>query len=144
MNSREMGRDYLKRAERCGSEAENALQDGDYPMAVRRSQECIELVVKGILRAAAIEFPREHDVSDVFLGTAWASLGAPGWFVQRVPELARIMREITPKRGPAMYGFEREMKPAKDIFSAEDGGRAVGDAKSALETGRRFFQEWRE
>jgi hypothetical protein len=43
-----------------------------------------------------------------------------------------------------MYGFEREMKPAKNIFSAEDGGRAVGDAKSALETGRRFFQEWRE
>jgi HEPN domain-containing protein len=113
-------------------------------MAVRRSQECIELVIKGILRAAAIEFPREHDVSDVLLARPWGELGAPEWFVQRVPELARIMREITPKRGPAMYGFEREMKPAKDIFSAEDGGRAAGDARFVLEIGRRFFQEWRQ
>jgi HEPN domain-containing protein len=34
----------------------------------RRAQECIELSVKSVLRAVGVEFPREHDVSDVFLG----------------------------------------------------------------------------
>jgi HEPN domain-containing protein len=143
MNSREMAGDYLQRAERCMIEAENALRERDNPMAVRRSQECIELAIKGILRAAAIEFPREHDVSDVLLDTGWAGMGSPKWFVERVPNLARIMREITPKRGPAMYGFEREMRPAKDIFSVEDGVRAIAEARFVLEAARRFLQEWR-
>lgn len=56
--------------------------------------------------------------------------------------MARIMREITPKRGPAMYGFEKEMKPASAIFSQEDGMKAVEDARFVLETCKKFLQEW--
>ena len=143
MNSREMAGDYLQRAERCIIEAENALREGDNPMSVRRSQECIELAMKGVLRAASIEFPREHDVSDVFSSVAWEEIGSPSWFVERVEGLARIMREITPKRGPAMYGFEREMKPAHDLFSFEDGNKAINDARFVLGTCQKFLQEWK-
>jgi HEPN domain-containing protein len=45
MNSDEMAGDYLNRSARCQKEAENALNDGDYSMAVRRSQECIEMSI---------------------------------------------------------------------------------------------------
>ena len=142
MNNYEMAEDYLKRAARCLAEAENALKDGDHPMAIRRSQECIELSVKGILRAAAIEFPREHDVSDVLMSMEWGKIGSPGWFIERVEAMAKIMREITPKRGPAMYGFEMEMKPARAIFSSEDGIKATTDAGFVFDTCKKFLQEW--
>jgi len=137
-----MAEDYLKRSRRCLEEAENALKDGDYPMAIRRSQESIEPAIKGILRAASIEFPREDDVSDALINAQWKEIGSPGWFIDRVDGMARIMREITPKRGPAMYGFEKEMKPAKTLFSSEDGIKAMDDARFVCETCQRFLQEW--
>lgn len=143
MNTREMGRDYLSRAKRCLTEAEVALNEHDYSMTVRRSQECIEMAIKGILRLSGIEFPREHDVSDVLLKTEWKEIGSPSWFMDNIEKLARIMREITPKRGPAMYGFEKEMKPAGEIFSSDDGIKALNEARFVFETCQRFFLEWK-
>jgi HEPN domain-containing protein len=142
MNSYEMAEDYLARSQRCLTEAQNALKDNDYPMAIRRSQECIEMAIKGILRAVSVEFPREHDVNDVLMGVKWKEIGSPVWFVYRVEDMARIMREITPKRGLAMYGLEKEMKPASAIFSHEDGIKASTDAGFVYETCRKFLQEW--
>lgn len=143
MNSYDMAEDYVKRAGRCLGEAENALREGDYPMAIRRSQECVELSIKGILRAVSIEFPQEHDVSDVLMSVEWERIGSPGWFLGRTEDMARIMREITPKRGPAMYGFEAEMKPANAIFSRDDGVKATTDGRFVFETCERFLKEWR-
>jgi len=143
MNSYEMAEDYLKRAGRCLREAEDALNDKDYPMAIRRSQECVELSIKGILRAISIEFPREHDVSEVLISAPWEKIGSPAWFVDHVGEMARIMQEITPKRGPAMYGFETEMKPAHAIFSLEDGQKGTRDAKFVYEACGKFLKQWK-
>jgi HEPN domain-containing protein len=72
---------------------------------VRRAQECIELSIKAVLRILAIEFPKEHDVSDILQDLNGLKL--PSWFADELPGLASIMRKITPKRGPALYGFER-------------------------------------
>jgi HEPN domain-containing protein len=36
-----------------------------YSLAIRRAQETCELSLKGALRYLAIEYPRDHDVSDV-------------------------------------------------------------------------------
>jgi hypothetical protein len=52
------------------------------------------------------------------------------------------MQEITPKPGPAMYGFEREMKPAHAIFSLEDGQKATRDAKFVYEACGKFLKQW--
>jgi len=47
MNTRRMALDYIKRAERCFKEAKLAFDDEDYyPMTVRRSQECVELIMR--------------------------------------------------------------------------------------------------
>ncbi len=143
MNSYDMAEDYLKRSERCLREAENALKEDDYPMAIRRSQECIELSVKGILRVVSIEFPKEHDISDVLISPPWEKIGSPKWFVERIEEIAKIMQEITPKRGPAMYGFEREMKPASSIFSIEDGQKATQNARFVYEICIKFLKMWK-
>jgi hypothetical protein len=100
-------------------------------------------VIKGILRAASIVFPRAQDVSEVLISAPWEKMGSPHWFFAQVGKMARIMQEITPKRGPAMYGFEREMKPANTIFSLEDGQKAAMDAKFVFETCVKFLQQWK-
>ena len=46
MNTRRMALDYIKRARRCFKEAKLAFDDEDYPMTVRRSQECVELIMR--------------------------------------------------------------------------------------------------
>jgi HEPN domain-containing protein len=78
VNTRVMAGDYIKRAGRCLREATSAFTEGDYPITVRRSQECVELSLKAVLRGLGIEYPREHEVSGA-LGLAGERLppGSP-------------------------------------------------------------------
>lgn len=39
----------------------------------------------------------------------------PDWFSSKIPDFISISRELSKKRGPAMYGYEAELKPASDI-----------------------------
>jgi hypothetical protein len=41
-----------------------------------------------------------------------------------------------------MYGFERELKPAGELFSREDGLEALRDAEYCYSIGSRFLEEW--
>ncbi len=43
MNTKLMAVDYIKRANRCFKESKDAFEDGDYPITIRRAQECVEL-----------------------------------------------------------------------------------------------------
>ncbi len=138
MNTRDMAVDYIKRGRRCLTEAENAYNDADYPMAVRRSQECVEMSLKSILRALGIEYPRKHDVSDA-LDLIKANL--PEWFSARIYEVKEISRDLARKRGPAMYGYEAELKPSSSIFDEEDAAKAVNSAKKVFELCNRFILE---
>jgi hypothetical protein len=86
-----------------------------------------------------IEFPREHDVSDVLLSAA-ARLRAR--WRSDLPEIARRMREITPKRGPAMYGLEAQGVPASEAFDEDDGRAALADAEFVLARCTAWLEEW--
>gem|GEM_PF-2406179 len=91
-----MAKDYIKRAERCLLESESAFSDGDYPMAVRRAQECVELSLKAALRAFAIEYPKRHDVGDAL---NLLKGKAPAWFSSRIPHLSAVSSDLARKRG---------------------------------------------
>lgn len=140
MTSEAMAADLLARSGRCLRETRTALDEGDYALCVRRAQETIELAVKGLLRLVGVEFPREHDVTDVLVNSAgrfpeaWRAL---------LPELAREMREITPKRGPAMFGLEAQGIPAPQAFDEEDGRGALADAEFASSRCTGCFEEWK-
>jgi len=111
-----MARDYVQRALRCLREAELALSEGDAPMAVRRSQEALELAVKALLRAIGVEYPRSHDVSDALLEHGER---LPEPIGERVGDLARLVADLAAVRGPAFYGYERERIPASRAFSLD-------------------------
>jgi len=57
-----MARSSLKEASIRLQTAKKALDDHFFPYAVRQSQECIELALKGALRLVGIEPPKWHDV----------------------------------------------------------------------------------
>jgi len=110
----EMARDYAQRAARCLREAQLALTEGDPPMAVRRSQEALELAVKALLRALGIEYPRSYDVSDALLEHRGR---LPQPIRGKVEDLARLVSDLAAVRGPAFYGYEREGIPASRAFT---------------------------
>jgi len=114
MRNKEMARDYVMRAKRCLREAALALEEDDPPGAVRRSQEALELAVKALLRLIAVEYPREHDVSDVLLENVEK---IPEELRSHVQQIAELMAELAAVRGPAFYGYEREGIPASEAFT---------------------------
>ncbi|VVB87442.1 HEPN domain protein [uncultured archaeon] len=108
-----MAQDYIIRAKRCLKESTDAFSEEDYPITIRRAQECVELSLKAVLRGIAVEYPREHDVSDSLENVKEKF---PDWFNHKIPELIRISRDLAKKRGPALYGYEAQLRPASDIF----------------------------
>ncbi|HIH43699.1 MAG TPA: HEPN domain-containing protein [Candidatus Methanoperedenaceae archaeon] len=138
MNTQAMALDYIKRAGRCLRESRDALEDNDYPIAIRRAQECVELSLKAVLRCYAVEYPREHEVSD-----SLEAVGGrfPGWFSSRIGEFIRISRDLGKKRGPAMYGYEAGLRPASDIFSKKDAEDAFGWAQDVHDSCTRLIHE---
>jgi len=97
MNTNAMALDYIKRAR-------------------------VELSLKASLRFIAIEYPRDHDVSSAL---EIARDKFPTWFSKKITEFMKISRDLSKKRGPAIYGYEAQQRPASEIFSREDANEAL-------------------
>ena len=126
MKNVEMARDYVLWAKRCLSEAELALVDGHFPAVVRRSQEALELVAKAMLRYLAVEYPREHDVSDALPVVADK---LPEYLKERIPKSQKLLKELAEARGPSLYGYEREGVPATKAFNEDYARRVFSEVK---------------
>jgi HEPN domain-containing protein len=116
----------MARAKSRLKSAEGAIDRKEYPDVVRYSQECVELSLKASLRSAGIEYPHEHDVSDVLLEVEERF---PTWFRDRIEELARISRTLTLLRGPSTYGEEERGVPPSKLFGLKEASAALADAK---------------
>lgn len=138
MKNISMARDYANRAERIMDEAENALSNGDAAISVRRTQEALELAAKAVLRRLAIEYPREHDVSEALEAV---SQRLPDYLKTRVDEIKVMLVELTKVRGPAFYGYEAEGIPASQAFTKEYAAETLGKTKPLVELCVRFASE---
>jgi len=141
MNTLRMAQDFARRSARFLKEASLALSELDHATCVRRSQECVEMSLKGVLRLLGIEYPSQHDVSEVLLTLDRSPL--PGWFKEHLPYLAETSRSLAALRGPAMYGSEEELKPASELFSEDDARRAYVDAEKVLHLCTAIINSWR-
>ena len=138
MNTKLMTFDYIRRAKSCFRESKAAFDEEDYPMTVRRSQECVELSLKAVLRGIAIEYPREHDVSKAL---EMVKGKVPNWFSSKIPEFIEISKDLSKKRGPALYGYESELKPASDIFNIKDAKEALASAEEVFNACNKLINE---
>ena len=130
-----MARDYAERAGRFLIEAENALSAGDNATCVRRTQEGLELAAKAVLRRLAIEYPREHDVSEALEAAAER---LPDYLRPRVEETKSMLLELTRVRGPALYGYEAEGIPASQAFTRGYAAETLEKTKPLVQLCVRF------
>jgi HEPN domain-containing protein len=66
MTNFETGEELLKSAEEYYEEMLQAYNRGSWNIVIRHGQEVVELALKGLLKIMCMEYPREHDVSEVF------------------------------------------------------------------------------
>ena len=116
MRTKRMAESYIGIARDCLDQARMSFERGNYPLSVRRAQECVELSLKAVLRSIAVEYPREHDVSRA-LETVKEKF--PDWFSCKIPEFM-ISRDLSKKRGPAMYGYEAELSSDPHLISSAE------------------------
>ncbi len=98
---------------------QEAWQDNDANIVVRRAQEVVELVLKGALKILGIEYPKIHDVGKIFEQMVKRKIGE---FDEEVMErIVRISARLAEDRGPSFYG--------EKIFKREEAEEAYSDAK---------------
>ncbi len=129
MRSPELAADYVRRA-KARLDAVDALFACDsWADVVRESQEVVELALKGLLRAAGIEPPRIHDVSEVLL----AEKGRFPQAIQRnLDALAAGSRTLRRDRELAFYGAE-DLTPS-GFYTKEDAASARDIARRTVAT----------
>ena len=137
MKNRDMAADYLEEADISFKQAELALSVRRYNTAVRRSQDCVEFSAKASLRLVGIEYPKEHEVSDVLL---LALDRFPKMFKARVEKMAHTSATLLPKRGLATYGDERKFIPAGKIFTRKDALGALERAREVLGAAKKLLE----
>lgn len=140
MRTDELALDYIGRAEITLEEARKAMGGEGHSLAIRRSQETVELSLKAALRYLAIEYPREHDVSDVLLAVK-RTRSLPKWFEEKIESMTEVSRDLARKRGPAFYGDERTFTPASQLFTKEEGLRALRDAEEVFEICKKLIKQ---
>ncbi len=122
MRTDELAHDYIDRAELTLEEARSAFEK------------------EVSLRYLAIEYPRDHDVSDVLIRVKEIRQ-IPEWFYEKIEFMAGVSSDLARKRGPAFYGIERSVTPASKIFGRDEGLRALKGAEEILKLCRRLVKE---
>ncbi len=120
-----MAESYLMEGEIRLETARTALEKGHFAYAVRQSQECVELSLKGALRYAGIEPPKWHDVGIILRNE---SQRFPDWFIENIDRLALISRELRREREPSMYGDGELNLPPQKLYTKLDAQEAVRNA----------------
>ena len=117
---REEGEKLIREGERIlQRDVQNALNECDFNMAVRRAQEGVELALKGALKLLGVDYPKVHDVAPVFSEHVQRKRGrVDAEVLERIEEVSLWLSQA---RAPSFY-FERD-------YGEEDGRRAFQDAE---------------
>jgi HEPN domain-containing protein len=116
------------------------IERGRYSYVVRQSQECVELSLKSALRVAGIEYPKQHEVSDLLIEKREFY---PAWFAEELEKVSRISKELMRKRMPSMYGEETWGQPPRSLFGREDAESSVRSAEYVFNLAERLLSEWK-
>lgn len=114
---------------------ERALEQGEWNIAIRRAQEVVETSLKGVLTLMGVDYPKEHDPSEVFARVVRErGLQVPDKTLKEIRALSATLAE---KRAPAFY-FETDISPEEARRTAEGAAKVLQlglDLKARLLTG---------
>lgn len=131
-----MARSYLNRARRILAEAEGHHEANAWNLVVRRSQEAVELALKGVLRWVGLEVPRVHDVG-LFLKEHRDRF--QGELGDQIESLASISRRLRQEREISFYGDEETGLPPEELYTNEDAAQALTDARQVVRLCENFI-----
>ena len=101
MTNHERAQQLLSEALGIADDMRRALARGRWNLAVRRAQEVVELVVKGLLSEMGVEYPRTHDAAPVLVETIrQRHVEADPAFLDWLSGVSNRLAEL---RGPAFY-----------------------------------------
>ncbi len=129
---------YLRQAKARLEDAKDAVVDGNFPYAVRLSQECVELCLKAILKTVGVEYPKVHDVSDVLLEIKDRF---PEWFKVELDFLCYSSRILTMKRELCFYGGEEALLSPDEVVNREDADDATSRAERVYTLCEKLIKE---
>ena len=65
MTNGERAARLIREARRVAAEMRSDMEAGDWNLSARRAQEVVELVIKAVLAALSIDYPKTHDPAPV-------------------------------------------------------------------------------
>lgn len=110
----------LREAERCLQEARRYFAEGDWNLTIRRAQECVELALKGLLRAKGWEVPRRHDIGALVV----EQMNLAGIGVEESERIIASSQRLAQQRAPAFYW--------EVVFQQPEAETALADAEFVL------------
>jgi len=115
MTSDRLVKSYLEKAKIRIKALHFMHQEGGYSDVVREAQECVELLLKALLRNFGTEIPKVHDVSQTLVSN---KDHFPVIIQKNLKEICDISRAMRKDRELAFYGTE-DWIPT-DQYSAQD------------------------
>lgn len=103
MKNYETANEALKRARRWYQGSIRALEDQRWDDVVYSYEMAVEQALKAILILYGIEYPKKHDISNVYLSLK--NKKVPEFFSKNIDNHAKILNILVKKRGPAAYGY---------------------------------------
>jgi HEPN domain-containing protein len=137
MSTKARSEEMLNRASRWLKAAEAELNFGDYDNTVYLAQMAAETAAKAILTALGIDYPKEHDISGIFL-TLEKRNDLPKWFRDYVPKISYAIKILAEIRGLAAYGYERGLSLQDFEKKAPE---TVKEARMVFENAKRLYNE---
>ena len=137
LNNKDLAKYHFNGAKIRLETAENVINKKAYAYCVRQCQEAVELSLKAALRLLGIDFPKWHDVSEVFVSEKDRF---PDFFQNNIPKIASISKSLASKRELAMYGDEERKKSPLDIFNKKIADEALKNAKFCREQVENLFE----
>lgn len=117
MNLERLAQDQLARSEARLRDADRAFHEERWADTIRGSQEAVELALKSLLRAVAVEVPKRHDVGPVLEAVASA---LPADIRRQLSQVVELSADLAARRALAMYGDEESGRPASDLFDSRE------------------------
>lgn len=131
MNGEGRAKKLLSEAMTIFKEAKTALDERAWNLAVRRSQEVVELSLKALLNAMDVDYPKIHDVAPLFSRTVRErGVEIDDSFLNWLLGLSSKMAN---KRAPAFYHDEE--------FSQGEAEEALEGAKIVMEFATRLMDK---
>ena len=135
MNTNTLAYEYLKRCKNRLEAIKVLFERESYADVIREAQEIVELCGKGILRAAGIDPPKWHDVSDLIMEL---NRKYPD-FKNDFKKYAEISKWLRKERELAFYG-EIDFIPSEE-YTERDGVRAMKSAEFCIKLLEKFLEQ---